>query len=128
MNAFPSIEFKDGQTASEFDSIEVSLQRILNDMSRYCELSGRKFTITDLISSADDDTRLGRVSTSHREGRAADVSVKGWTDEFIKQFTDFFENVYGSLGAISKSDGKQRLIVDHVGTARHLHIQIKRGL
>lgn len=125
MTALPSVKFKDGQTASEFDQIKPELRAILNDMGRYCDLAGNRFVITDLLSSVADDARLGRVSTSHLEGRACDVSVIGWSEKFIKQFIEFFTDKYGHLGAVSKSDGKQKLIVDHVGTARHLHIQIR---
>lgn len=125
MRHAPCIQFKDGQTASEFASINPTLINILNDMGRFCELQGRKFVITDLLSSAHDDALLGRVSTSHQDGRAADVSIKGWTEEFITQFKSRFEHLYNHYGAISKKDKKQRLIVDHVGTARHLHIQVK---
>ena len=127
MTALPSVKFKDGQTASEFDQIRPELRAILNDMGRYCDLSGREFVLTDLLSDAFSDAKLGRVSTSHKEGRAADCSVNGWSEEFIAKFIEFFTDKYGHLGAVSKSDGKQRLIVDHVGTARHLHIQIKRS-
>ena len=33
---------------------------------------------------------------------------------------------YVEFAATSKATGKKNLIVDHVGTARHLHIQVKR--
>lgn len=134
MMALPSISFKDGQTASEFDQIDSRLIAILNDMGRVCDLSGFKLVVSDLLSSSFDDARLGRVSTTHADGRAADISLKGWTEEFIKKFMVTFENRYGHLGAYSKSDGAQRLLVRHNHRdpsgkllGDHLHVQVKRG-
>lgn len=126
MTALPSVSFKDGAAAAEFDQLRPKLQMILNEMGRFCELSGHRFVLTDLLSSAADDARLGRVSNSHREGRAADVSVKGWPEEFTAHFMAWFAKLYGKEGAVSKSDGVQRLIVRHnIGHGDHLHVQVK---
>ena len=47
----------------------------------------------------------------------------------IKDFTKHFNKKYNeAFGALSYSDGKARLIVDHVGTARHLHVQVRKGV
>ena len=133
MLALPSVKFKDGETAKEFDSIESTLRMILNDMARYCSLSGYDFIITDLLSSVFDDARLRRVSTTHQDGRAADVSVRGWPEGFVNKFISNFDYTHGHFGAISKKDGQQRLIVRHnvkrpdgsMG-GDHLHVQIRR--
>lgn len=120
------IRFKNEETAQEIDSISPMLKDVLYDMGKYASNSGFEFVVTDLLSSDFDDALLNRVSPSHKQGRAADVRVHRWTEEFIKQFTKHFTDKHGKLGAISTRDGKQRLIVDHVGTARHLHIQLSR--
>lgn len=127
MVASPLVRFTNKEVAQEFSQISVVLQLIVDDFARFCHAGGHELVITDALSSAADDARLGRVSTSHREGRAVDISVKTWPEEFIVRAVAWLERVHGHKGAISKSDGKRRLVVDHVGSARHLHIQISRS-
>ena len=128
MVASPLVRFKTKEVAREFSQIRVPLQLIVDDFARFCNASGYELVLTDCLSSAADDARLGRVSNSHREGRAVDCSVKSWPEEFIVRAVAWLERVYGYKGAVSKSDGKRRLVVDHVGTGRHLHIQISRSI
>lgn len=125
--ASPLVRFKTGEVAKEFAQVRPALQLIVDDFARFCNAGGHELIITDCISSPDDDARLGRVSTSHQEGRAVDCSVKTWPEEFIIRAIAWLERVHGHKGAISKSDGKRRLVVDHVGSARHLHLQISRS-
>lgn len=124
---YPSLEFKTAKERGEFSQIQPRLQFILEDMARWVHANGFRFVVTDILSDAYDDIRLGRVSTSHREGRAIDVSVKGWTPEFKKKFEQFFEAAYKDDGAWSKRTGKINLIELHDnGNGAHAHIQIRR--
>lgn len=124
---YPSIEFKTAKEREEFYSIDDRLIFILGDMSRYVVAHGYRFIITDLLSDAYDDARLGRVSTSHTEGRAADVSIKGWPKEFQDKFEAFFEAAYKEDAAWSKRTGKHNLIEIHDnGNGPHAHIQVRR--
>lgn len=96
-------------------------------MSLWASERGLPFTVTSTVSTKDEDAKLGRVSTSHLDGRAFDISIKGWTiDEQTDFFIDHVEK-YGHLGAYSHN-GEQKLIVIHDGTAPHIHVQIKPGI
>lgn len=122
-----NIGFKDNETRLEFPHIKKELQVILLACGEYCREWGYDCVVTDLLSDAFSDAKLGRVSTSHIEGRAADLRNKNWSEDFNTQFIKWLESQYGKMGAISKTDGKRRIVVDHEGTARHLHIQIARS-
>jgi hypothetical protein len=133
MVASPLVRFKTAEVAKEFAHIRVPLQLIVDDFARFCNASGYELVITDALSSAADDARLGRVSNSHQEGRAVDFRIKTWPEEFIVRAIAWLERVYGHKGAISKSDGKRRLVVRHNvrmedGTllGDHCHLQISR--
>lgn len=120
------MKFKSDKVKSEWAGIKPKLAQILMDADEFCTRHGEELMITDLLSDAFEDARIGRVSISHQEGRAADVRNKWWTPEFNASFIKWLEETHGKSGAISKSDGKRRIVVDHVGTARHLHIQIAK--
>jgi hypothetical protein len=100
---------------------------IMAKMSQYCRMKNRDFVVTSTVSTLREDNKLGRKSSTHREGRAFDVSVQGWSQMFIDEFCAEFNLKYGTIGAVN-SKGERRLIVDHKGTARHLHVQLDRSL
>jgi len=100
---------------------------ILVDMGFYCQARGVDLVVTDSFSTLEEDKRLGRVSSSHREGRAVDLRTRDWTENFIKTFVNDFESRFGDIGAISGSDLQRRLIVDKSKTKQpHLHVQLSR--
>lgn len=99
---------------------------LLADMNYWCKLNNMPFRITSTVSTEKEDENLNRVSTTHREGRAFDISVKGWTEKQTERFIYHFENKF-ALHAAKNKEGENRLIVRHVGTADHLHIQIHKS-
>lgn len=82
--------------------------------------------ITDSITSPKEDESLNRVSSTHRECRAFDVSARGWTKDQIDECVRVFSMKYRYLAALG-SDGSPRLVYVHdAGTGNHLHFQIHR--
>jgi len=69
------------------------------------------------------------VSNTHPEGRAFDVSVRGWSKENIKECVKYVEKRIGYLGAISSRDNQRRIAVVHdIGYGRHIHFQVARDV
>tara|TARA_Y100001963_G_scaffold17759_1_gene21914 strand:- start:10893 stop:11309 length:417 start_codon:yes stop_codon:yes gene_type:complete len=99
---------------------------LLAQMRLYCFEQSIPFKVTSTVSTKKEDESLDRVSSTHREGRAFDLSLRNWSEYEVINFKNKFEERYGHFGAIN-SNGEKRLIVDHTGTARHLHIQIDRS-
>ena len=124
----PSVKFKDNSQRDEFFQLDDRLQFILEDCARWVTLNGFEFVITDMLSEEMDDIKLGRISTSHRDGRAADIRTKDWPEEFVKKFLIFIDAAHGHHGATSLSDGKRRVAVYHKvkDNVYHLHIQVKK--
>lgn len=81
-------------------------------------------SITETVTTYEEDARLNRISVSHSEGRAFDMSTRGWDEESIALFMKNFETKYGAVAAIGRS-GKPSLIVRHdTGSGDHFHVQI----
>lgn len=121
-----SIKFKHPGLENEFDLLDGRLQIILLKASEFFKDNGEVMTITALMSNPEEDKELGRVSKSHSEARAADVRTIDLSESFITKFKKWLVKNYYSEGAVSYHDGKRRIVVDHVGTARHLHIQVSK--
>ena len=82
---------------------------------------GLPVNVTSMIDEAN-----GRVSRSHKEGRAIDISAKGWTHEQAKQAETLFKRWYRPIGAISSKTGKPNAVYYHnAGSGWHFHLQVK---
>lgn len=119
--------FKSEEIQKEWAGIKETLQEVLLDMQGYCMGHEMPFLITDLTSTEAEDLKYKRKSVTHREGRAGDLRCKFWPEWFITQFSEHFESKYKKVAALNK-EGETRLIVRHVGTEDHLHVQIRRNV
>ena len=120
------IQFKHEKDKELYFMLHPILQKILASMALYCHTHSMPFVITSTVSTLEEDQRINRVSSTHREARAADISVRGWDAFESADFVKLFNKEYGKYGAISKATGKSKLVYMHVGTAPHLHIQIHK--
>jgi len=82
---------------------------------------GLPVTITSIISA-----ETPRVSRSHVEGRAIDVSAKGWSSKQAKLAEKKFNAWYKPIGAISSETGLSNPIEYHnAGSGWHFHLQVR---
>lgn len=125
-----NIQFKTPDLINEYQEIHPRLQIVLEDMASWVTAHGHEFIITDLLSEELEDKKLKRVSSSHREGRSADLRVKNWPLDFRKKFEDYFENKYIKIAAVSKATGLPNLVYIHDNgfSGIHTHISIRKGL
>jgi len=78
------------------------------------------------ITSICEDVQ-GRKTRTHCEGRAFDVSVRGWNLLDIQNAVAYFNKNFKDIGAISSSDHKARALVYHKipGGIAHFHAQTR---
>lgn len=86
---------------------------------------GLPFRVTSVLSDEAKDRRLNRVSSSHREGRAFDISIQGWTIDDIDDFREDMQRKFGHYGAFSIRDDVRRLVVIKHD---HIHVQISKAI
>jgi len=80
-------------------------------------------------SFKSDRVGVRAKTKTHSEGRAFDLSVKGWGDVQIHRFVFMMNNDYRDIAAVSASDGNPRAAVYHEynGQGSHIHLQVKRN-
>lgn len=116
--------FKHRKTISRTLKLHPITAALLLYSSLWAKQRELPFIVTDTVSTEQEDEKLNRVSSSHKSGRAFDISLRGWTTDDQTDFFLDFNNLYGHLGALTKS-GERRLIVIHNnGNGYHLHLQI----
>ena len=112
--------FKRGVEASELGLVTANLFYLFAMFTQYSAIRGLPVTITCIKQHVS-----GRKYRTHAEGRAIDLSVKGWSDRDIAEVTDLFNEQYKDIAAISARDGVPRAVVVHKGTAKHFHLQVR---
>jgi hypothetical protein len=82
--------------------------------------------VTSIIDAAP-----GRISTTHAEGRAIDISCRNW-DEFHKNRVRFHLNtLFGMLYGTCRVDSPRvpRVCLIHdAGTGEHFHLQVRKNI
>lgn len=96
---------------------------VMADMALFCVNNNLDFIVTDSVSTLKEDQDLKRKSSTHRTGRAFDLSIKSWFASDIEFFKNHFNKKFESYAAIT-NEGNPELVIYHVGTAPHLHVQI----
>lgn len=123
------MNFKTEEIKKRFESVNPILKSIAKDMYEWCVICDAPFMITASMSTEDEDKKLNRVSSTHREGRAFDLSCFGWDKDRILVFKTMFSEKYKDVAAISPSTNKPTLIIHHDnGNGMHFHVQIRRGV
>jgi len=127
MEQTQEIQFKTPDVQERAKLLHSRCIDIMADMYQWAVDNSLSFTITATVSNWLEDRVLGRVSSSHRERRAFDLSIHGWTDENIREFTNHFNFKYYDEAAISGETGKPTLVLCHDnGHGRHIHVQIHK--
>ena len=83
-------------------------------------------TITETKTTVELDKALGRVSSSHSEGRAIDFRTWNLTPEQLKTLAGLLNAKYGNIGAWTKLGNRQLVVHHDIGKGDHLHIQLDR--
>jgi hypothetical protein len=117
------LAIKDELRLEDLLSVHPNLLILLGAFSLYANQNG-KLPVT--ITSIRDHAK-GRTSTSHRTGRAIDISSRSWPNDKIKGVCDMLNKKYKDIAAISKSDNKPRACVYHKvkDGVLHFHLQVR---
>lgn len=110
----------------EKDLFEVSPVTLLI-FSAFC-VYAKKNLLPVLITSIKSDVVNNRVSSSHLDNRAVDVSARGWTRLQCKFIEDKLNQTFINEGAISASTGEVSACKFHdSGSGWHFHLSSKKG-
>ena len=116
------MKFKEESLKDKFNQVHPVLRKMAQYMDTFMvDTYDKELTITAAKSSLEEDTKLGRVSASHREGRAIDLRISDLNDGEIATLTQRFSTLWLRYAAISYSGASNFMIVKK----DHIHTQIK---
>ena len=108
------------------DGLCVEAMLVLCDVILWARAKQLPVVISDAVTTMEEDQKLARVSSTHREGRAFDLSTRGWAKDSIDECVRVFGFKYRHLAALGQ-DGNPRLVYFHnAGTGDHLHFQVAK--
>jgi hypothetical protein len=117
------VKFADDVDPRDLELIEPALLILINAANLYCYRFNLPFQITSIQS---DRENIKSVSKTHEQGRAIDISVKGWTDTHVHRFVYLLNQDYADIAAISYSDNQPKAAVYHdAGYGSHIHLQVR---
>lgn len=112
---------KSNVDVEDLTRIHPNLLLLFAHINKYAYDNNLPVTVTSITGAA-----FGRRTRTHKEGRAIDVSLRGWPEEFIEDIELTFNKLFKNEAAISASDLKPRAIVVHdAGTGNHIHAQVR---
>ena len=122
------IGFKNEKDKELIWGLHPMLVLIFLDMAQFAKKEhGIDLVITATSSTLDDDIKLGRKSSAHREKRALDIRSKNINVWITKSIVDFINNKeeYRDYRYTSFS-GIKRLAYVHTmpGQAEHIHLAL----
>ena len=88
-----NITFKDELDVADLRRMQPKIIWLLIDFWHHCKINNLPCLITSLMEDAP-----GRKSTTHKDGRAFDASVRGWKEEDIDLFLVNFNNKWRNIG------------------------------
>jgi len=112
--------FKDAKKISQLLEIQPILGFILFDMLNYCQNQNLPFVVTSMVRTLEENLKLKAKSLTHVEGRAFDLSIKGWDIFKIDEFCQHFNEKYIEYA--------KPVVLFHEGSAPHIHVQIFRNV
>lgn len=116
-------EIKSDVVLEDIMFLHPALLIMLSHALMFCSQYDIKCKVTSIIADRDD---VRPSSKTHSDGRAVDISVKGWSKFHIKEFINYMEENFSDIAAISASDKKPRPAVYHnVGWGDHIHLQVR---
>ena len=120
------LKFKNKEDQMLFSLLNPILIMIYADLYTYAKENYQiELTITDTVSTPEKDKKLGRVSSSHQEGRALDVRTRDIDVFIVNDLVNYinYKWAYQKYRYMSK-EGNMRLAYLHIGTASHIHLAI----
>ena len=99
---------------------------ILCDLVMYCEQKQYHLVISDAVTDVHEDMALNRISSTHREGRAFDISAKDLTREMQLEIKRVFASKYKHLAAVDGIGDANLIVIHDAGTGEHLHFQVHK--
>lgn len=107
----------------ELEYLSPWLLVILADVIMWALSRNLAVVVTSLMRELNDGIS---ESKTHQEGRALDLSVRGWPESAIKELADYINLKYAAIGAISKNTGQANTCYYHNnGNGWHFHIQVR---
>lgn len=123
------IEYKTKQIQDGMKSLHPILHEVSQEMDQWCQKYDKSnLMLSETLTTLAQDTKLKRVSSSHREARALDIDVSpngiSWSKAKLIAFSNHFGPKYKHLGALSKSGVRTFLLVHDSGHGLHCHVQV----
>jgi len=122
------VKFKTKLIEERFKLCHQKLKDIAEDLDHLCDEAGEELVITESFTTKSEDSKVkGRMSDTHRTGRALDIRVKDWDKIFINEFIYYANTRYKPYAAVLKDGTRQLIKYGDKLHLDHIHLQLNRS-
>jgi len=112
----------DDNVAKDLQYMTPKLFMVWSHFLMFADQRALPVTVTNILNKYPESK-----SNTHPEGRAIDISIKGWTMEEILKCVTYLNTTVLDYGAISAQTGEPRVVYYHdIGRGSHFHLQVSR--
>lgn len=120
------MKFKTELVKERFKFMHPVVQEIAKEMDEWAMKEFKiELTLTQTYTTKEEDKEVGRVSDTHRTGRAFDVRTVDLPEALVANLCAVFRKKYRKLGAMVSGNPNLIIYKPH-GTGPHLHVQLNR--
>jgi hypothetical protein len=120
--------FKTDQAFQGFSKLHPKMQEVAEFLiDEALRIGVTEPIITETLTTKEIDKALGRVSSSHSEGRAIDFRTWNLEEYQLKDLYRILNAEYKHIGAITKLGTRQLVVFHDIGKGPHFHIQLDRS-
>jgi len=119
------INFKDDYVKEGFNKLHPLVIDIVKAINNWSENYDKKsITLTESLSTPEQDKKLKRESPAHNQGRAVDIRTIDMSREKLVLLMQTFSDKFKHLGYLTQR-GERRLMYYHNnGNGPHIHLAI----
>lgn len=127
-----SLSHKEGVDSNDWNKVKNNLVLLALAVAFFCSKRGLPLVFTSIIR---EGIKGVSISKTHIEGRAFDISVKGWTHKDIVDLVSWVNSIF-NIGAVSLSNGMENEVIyepreywenGDLKKEAHLHFQTGKG-
>lgn len=122
------MKFKDHIAEERFDLMCNRAKELALEMDEWSQANYNiELILTATVSTRKEDEALGRISDTHRTGRAFDIRTRDLPASFIAEFCAYFRKKYNKELGASFKQAPSLIVYKPHGSGPHIHVQLKRS-
>lgn len=118
------VKFASEKSKERFFNLHPLVIMVVSEISNFCKSENHTITLTETVTTKEEDQSVDRKSSTHRTSRAVDIRVNDMPEGLAQKITNHFNFKFRHIAAVNPSGVSELIVFKPHGTGPHLHVQI----